>query len=138
MPAMKGAGMADDKLPEEDAEPAVRLPPSVSLPPPPEISFTRPKLSQERPETRPAFSSSVPDSTGQTPLSQGVQGYGMAITAAITLAITLLAFVALGQWLDHRFGHGGAPWFTILGLLIGISAGLYNMVRLLNSAGRKK
>ena len=134
---MKGAGMADNELPEEDAEPVV-MPPSASLPPPPEISFTRPKLSQERPVVRPAFSSSAPEATGQTPLSQGVQGYGLAITAAITLAITLLAFVALGQWLDHRFGHGGVPWFTILGLLIGIAAGLYNMVRLLNSAGHKK
>ena len=130
--------MADNELPEEDAEPAVNLPPSVSLPLPPEISFTRPKLSQERPAPRQAFSSSAPGSAGQAPLSQGVQGYGLAITAAITLAITLLVFVALGQWLDHRFGHGGVPWFTILGLLIGISAGLYNMVRLLNTAGRKK
>ena len=135
---MKGAGMADDDLTEEDTQPAVNLPPLVSLPPPPEISFTRPKLSQERPAPRQAFSSSAPGSAGQTPLSQGVQGYGLAITAAITLAITLLVFVALGQWLDHRFGHGGVPWFTILGLLIGISAGLYNMVRLLNTAGRKK
>ncbi len=86
---------------------------------------------------RPAFSSR-PTEAGQTPLSQGVQGYGLAITAAITLAITLLAFVALGQWLDHRYGQGGVPWFTIVGLLIGIAGGLYNMVRLLNSAGRKK
>ncbi len=129
--------MAEHTLPEENEEPTVILPPSVSLPPPPEISFTRPALGQERPAPRPAFSS-APTSSGQTPLSQGVQGYGLAITAAITLAITLLAFVALGQWLDRRFGHGGLPWFTIVGLFIGIAAGLYNMVRLLNSAGRKK
>lgn len=134
---MKGAGMADDTLPEDDQMPKVSLPPSASLPPPPEISFTRPTLGNERPTPRPAFSS-TPTSSGHTPLSQGVQGYGLAITAAITLAITLLAFVALGQWLDHRFGHGSIPWFTILGLLIGVAAGLYNMVRLLNTAGRKK
>ncbi len=129
--------MTERTQPEEDEEPTVSLPPSTSLPPPPEISFTRPALGQERPAPRPAFSS-APNSSGQTPLPQGVQGYGLAITAAITLAITLLAFVALGQWLDHRYGHGGLPWFTILGLLIGIAAGLYNMVRLLNSAGHKK
>ena len=129
--------MAERMQPEDEEEPAISLPPSASLPPPPEISFTRPALGQERPTPRPAFSS-APNSSGQTPLSQGVQGYGLAITAAITLAITLLAFVALGQWLDHRFGRGGLPWFTILGLLVGIAAGLYNMVRLLNSAGRKK
>lgn len=129
--------MAEHTPPEENEEQAASLPPSTSLPPPPEISFIRPALGNKRPTPRPAFSS-APTSSGQTPLSQGVQGYGLAITAAITLAITLLAFVALGQWLDHRFGHGSIPWFTILGLLIGIAAGLYNMVRLLNSAGRKK
>jgi len=129
--------MAEHTPPEEDEEKAVSLPPSASLPPPPEISFTRPALGDKRSAPRPAFSS-APNSSGQTPLSQGVQGYGLAITAAITLAITLLAFVALGQWLDRRFGHGGIPWFTILGLIVGIAAGLYNMVRLLNSAGQKK
>jgi len=74
----------------------------------------------------------------QAQLSQGVQGYGLAITAAITLAVTLLAFVALGQWMDHRWNVSGTPWFTIAGLLIGVAGGFYNMIRLLSSTTRKK
>ena len=133
--------MAENSTPnwgnnQDDGEETPLVVPSRDpLPPPPDISYTRPTLGQQRPAVRSAFSS---QDDGQTQLSSGVQGYGMAITAAITLAVTLLIFVAIGQWLDHRYNASGTPWFTIAGLLIGIAAGFFNMIRLLGASSRNK
>ena len=126
--------MAEEDTPNRDSTdeetPRIAVPSHAPLPPPPEVSYTRP-VSKQPPRPAPLTESQ------QTNLSQGVQGYGLAITAAITLAVTLLAFVALGQWLDHRYNAGGTPWFTIVGLLIGVVGGFFNMIRLLTGPSRK-
>ena len=121
--------LEDDNLEDRSKDPLPRVPSHTPLPLPPEVAYTRPTLSGQLPKVSPIT---------QVQLSQGVQGYGLAITAAITLAVTLLAFVALGQWMDHRWNAGGTPWFTIGGLLIGVAGGFYNMIRLLSSTTRKK
>ena len=137
---MLGAKMAENSTPnrgnneDDDEETPLVTPFHDSLPPPPDISYTRPTLGQKRPAVRSAFSS---QDNGQNQLSSGVQGYGLAITAAITLAVTLLIFVAIGQWLDHRYNASGTPWFTIAGLLIGIAGGFFSMIRLLSTSGRQ-
>lgn len=141
MPALKGAVMAendapqleDDNLEDRNQAPLPRVPAHTPLPLPPEVAYTRPTLSGQLPKVSP-----ITQAQTQAQLSQGVQGYGLAIMAAITLAVTLLAFVALGQWMDHRWNASGTPWFTIVGLLIGIAGGFYNMIRLLSSTTRKK
>lgn len=127
----------------EDTPPMV-VPSHAPLPPPPDVTYTRPSLDRRQSSTtRPSPMSGSKsglksdETNPQTQLSQGVQGYGLAITAAITLAVTLLAFVALGQWLDHRYNPGGTPWFTIVGLLLGVTGGFFNMIRLLTGPSRK-
>lgn len=128
--------MAEEDTPkrvdEDDETPRIAVPSHAPLPPPPDVTYTRPTLERQAPKSSPLTQAQ------QSHLSQGVQGYGLAITAAITLAVTLLAFVALGQWLDHRFNASGTPWFTIVGLLIGVAGGFFNMIRLLTGATRKK
>ncbi len=133
--------MAEDDTPkrtdEDEEPPPIAVPPHDPLPLPPDVSFSRPTLGRATPipTARPGPRR---DSDARTQLSQGVQGYGLAITAAVTLAVTLILFVALGQWLDHRFNRSGVPWFTIAGLLVSVGGGFFNMIRLLTQSTRKK
>ena len=139
-----GAKMAEhEPQPEgedDDALP-VALPPRPTLPPPPDISYTRPSLGAAAPAPRVAKGTS--NGTGreapQDPnlLEQGTRGYGIAITAAISLAVTLIIFVAIGLWLDKRYNPGGLPWFTIAGVILGIFGGFTNMIRLLTATGNR-
>jgi hypothetical protein len=45
----------------------------------------------------------------------------------VELAASVAVCVALGWWVDHRFAT--APWGVLAGALIGLSAGMYNLVR---------
>lgn len=45
------------------------------------------------------------------------------------LAISVVAGVMAGRWLDMRWGV--TPWLTIVGMLLGFGAGLWNLIRLL-------
>ncbi len=125
---------ADDTLP-------VALPPRPSLPPPPEVTYSRPSLGHAAPAPRMSKASGdrIAQETPQDPnlLEQGTRGYGIAITAAISLAVTLIIFVAIGLWLDKRFNSSGLPWFTIAGVILGIFGGFTNMIRLLTATGNR-
>jgi F0F1-type ATP synthase assembly protein I len=48
-------------------------------------------------------------------------GMGIELTGAI------LAFTALGWWIDHSFET--APWGILVGACLGIVGGLYNLIR---------
>jgi len=52
----------------------------------------------------------------------------------IQLAVTILAGVLLGRWVDRRVGTDGI--FTILGALLGFGATLYSLIRELSQANR--
>ncbi|PYP32877.1 MAG: hypothetical protein DMD49_04720 [Gemmatimonadetes bacterium] len=52
----------------------------------------------------------------------------------IQLAVTILAGVLLGRWVDHKVGTDGI--FTILGGLLGFSATLYSLIRELSQANK--
>ena len=45
----------------------------------------------------------------------------------LQLAVSALAGLFAGYWLDSRFGT--SPWWTMAGSTAGIAAGLYNAVR---------
>lgn len=125
---------------EEDPLP-VALPPREALPPPPEVTYSRPSLGHAAPARRMAKGNSngTRQEASQDPnlLEQGTRGYGIAITAAISLAVTLIIFVAIGLWLDKRYNPGGLPWFTIAGVILGIFGGFTNMIRLLTATGNR-
>jgi F0F1-type ATP synthase assembly protein I len=50
------------------------------------------------------------------------------------LAIATGLFLGAGWWLDGKVGT--APLFTIIGALVGASAGFYNMIRSLKAGPR--
>ena len=52
----------------------------------------------------------------------------------IQLAVTILAGVLLGRWVDHKVETDGI--FTILGGLLGFGATLYSLIRELSQANK--
>lgn len=48
-------------------------------------------------------------------------GMGVEIAAAIG------GFVLLGYWIDHHWGTN--PWGVVVGLVLGLVGGMYNLVR---------
>ena len=52
----------------------------------------------------------------------------------IQLAVTILAGVLVGQWMDRRAGTDGV--FTILGALAGFGGTLYSLIRDLSKADK--
>ena len=133
--------MANDGDHSGEVEPenvSVSFPDRASLPEPPDVEYTRSTLGKRvSPKSLNLGPGLGGDQRDFDPnlLSQGARGYGVLITAALTLAITLGIFVAIGQWLDHKYNSVGTPWFTILGVIVGIVGGFTSMIRLLMSAG---
>ncbi|HEY3324731.1 MAG TPA: AtpZ/AtpI family protein [Planctomycetota bacterium] len=49
------------------------------------------------------------------------------LNLGVQLAGTVAVFVAVGWWLDNRFGW--SPWGVLIAGMLGISAGLYQFVK---------
>jgi F0F1-type ATP synthase assembly protein I len=125
----KGAVMGDDLNLKRDAAddepPAINIPSHDPLPPPPEISFTRPTIDEGLPRRR------APDGTPLPARDDGHTahlGMGLAATASFGGAIWAGAF--LGDQIDKHWPRV-APWGTIVMGLMGVVAGFYNLYRLL-------
>ncbi|MCW3060645.1 MAG: putative F0F1-ATPase subunit Ca2+/Mg2+ transporter, partial [Capsulimonas sp.] len=125
-----------------DETPNIGFDSHAPLPLPPEVKYTRPDLDGVRLQQPRSASPTRPASKADSDpnlLTQGVQGYGVAITAAITLGVTIFGFVLIGHLLDGRFNRTGAiPWFTICGVLLGAVGGFTNMIRLLTSTSKNR
>lgn len=67
-----------------------------------------------------------PRHTSSTPSGAEYAGAGLQ------LALTLVAFMFLGLWLDKRLGS--SPWFVIICVFVGAAAGFYSLYRKLMSA----
>ncbi|HEY9450019.1 MAG TPA: AtpZ/AtpI family protein [Gemmatimonadaceae bacterium] len=70
--------------------------------------------------------------------SAGLSGAGSAASFAglgIQLAISILLFLYLGQWLDKKLGTD--PLMLIVGVFFGAALGIYNMYHVLTAAQRK-
>jgi F0F1-type ATP synthase assembly protein I len=53
----------------------------------------------------------------------------------IQFAVAIVAFLFLGQWVDHRLGTDGV--FTIAGVFVGGGGAFYNMYRKITAAQRR-
>jgi F0F1-type ATP synthase assembly protein I len=54
----------------------------------------------------------------------------------LQLALSIVAFLFLGQWLDRRLGTD--PWLTMLGVFVGAGAAFYSMYRRLMADQRRE
>jgi ATP synthase protein I len=54
----------------------------------------------------------------------------LAMELGFSVAIPLVVLAYLGSWADNQFGT--KPLFLILGVLVGVFSGFYNIFRLLN------
>lgn len=68
---------------------------------------------------------------GRDSAVSGVEFAGIGIQ----FALTILIFVFAGVWLDRRLGS--SPWFVIIGVFVGASAGFFSMYRQMMSAQRR-
>ncbi|MDP2365120.1 MAG: AtpZ/AtpI family protein [Ignavibacteria bacterium] len=52
---------------------------------------------------------------------------GPYLGLGLQLAVTIVVMLLIGDWLDKKFGH--KYLFTLIFAFVGISAGLYNMLK---------
>lgn len=123
---------------EDDELSGIALPSHAPLPPPPEVTYTRPKTAgrsasptgARRPDSTGGMSSDSDDGSGFTKL-----GSGMA--AATTFVASVVAGFLIGQWIDHRW-PGATPWGTLVFSLLGVAAGFLNLFRVLAATDRSR
>jgi F0F1-type ATP synthase assembly protein I len=66
-----------------------------------------------------------------SPPPSGVEYAG----AGLQLALTLVAFMFLGIWLDKRLGS--SPWFVLICVFVGFGAGFYSIYRKLMGSTKR-
>jgi F0F1-type ATP synthase assembly protein I len=54
----------------------------------------------------------------------------------LQFALTILAFLYIGNWLDRKLGT--APWLLLLGVFIGAAGGFYSLYRALTASRRRE
>lgn len=64
---------------------------------------------------------------------QIVQSGGSLLGIGIQLVVTILAFAALGWWLDGKLDT--TPWLLLAGLLFGATGGMISFIRTALKAG---
>ncbi len=67
------------------------------------------------------------DNNDKRPITSA-RGIGIAFTLSVQLVFSVIIGVFLGQWLD-KLWHT-TPVFTVLGVFLGIGAGLYGVYQI--------
>jgi F0F1-type ATP synthase assembly protein I len=67
--------------------------------------------------------------------AKSVREVGPYLGLGLQLAVTIVAMVLLGSWLDKKFDSGYV--FTLIGGIVGISAGIYNLVKTVNDLEKR-
>ncbi len=73
-------------------------------------------------------------------LSNLAEGYRKAapyLAASTTLVVSVMAFMALGYWLDNKLGHT-TPWLLLVGALVGLTGGFISFFRTVMGIGKNK
>ena len=69
-------------------------------------------------------------------LSKDAGEIGSLLGIGIQLTVTILAFAALGWWLDQKFET--QPWLLLAGLLFGATGGMISFIRTALNVGNRK
>ncbi len=59
--------------------------------------------------------------------TRGVRDAAPLLGLGLTLAVTVLAGLGAGYWLDGRLGT--RPWLLLLGACLGVGAAMYHFIR---------
>ena len=119
----------------DDASP-IFVPSHTPLPPPPEITYTRPASARSASLGEPPGSQTSRPGSPQN--DGGVAGHGAGLDAGSTFVVSIIAGAMAGSWMDARWNHTGMPWATLIMTLIGAAAGFLNMTRIMARANRDK
>ena len=113
---------------------SVAFPTREPLPPPPDVTYTRPELPGQR-RVSPSVSVSGHHEDDSSPALK----LGGGLAAATTFVASVVAGFLIGQWIDHHWNHGGGfAWGTIIFSLIGVAAGFLNLFRVLAATDRSQ
>lgn len=74
----------------------------------------------------------APPSTGPAKGEVKATSGGEFAGLGLQFAVSIVAFLYLGQWLDRKLGT--APWLLIIGVFTGAGAAFYSMYRKLMAA----
>lgn len=67
--------------------------------------------------------------------AKSVREVGPYLGLGLQLAVTIVTMVFLGSWLDQNFNTGYI--FTLIGGIVGISAGIYNLVKTVSDLDKR-
>jgi F0F1-type ATP synthase assembly protein I len=67
------------------------------------------------------------------PKEGGWSAFGLVSAIGLDLAICTVGGTYLGMWLDDLFGT--EPWLLLVGIMLGLTAGILGIVQLLKAFG---
>jgi F0F1-type ATP synthase assembly protein I len=123
------------KFPDPDSDPRLRPTAGYELPPVPDVTFSRPAPTA-------ATGASVAGRTGSgrataDDTAAGYRDMGIASTVGFSLVIAIGVGAGFGWLVDRYLLHSTAtPWGMLIGLLIGVVSGFYNLIRVTNRLNR--
>jgi ATP synthase protein I len=74
---------------------------------------------------------------GLSNLASGYQKAAPYMAASTSLVVAVGVFMGLGYWVDQKLGNQ-VPWFTMLGALIGMTAGFISFFKTVLGTRNKK
>ena len=80
-----------------------------------------------------------PDNSGeedQQNAAKIIRDSGPFLSAGLQLAVSVILMSLLGWWLDDKWKT--TPWLTLVGVLFGAGAGMYQFIKSVNELSRKE
>ena len=74
-----------------------------------------------------------PDDRPQRPIRRDLRTVGRWSAFGIQLVVSVVIGLLAGQWLDGRLGT--EPWLAVVGILMGFTAAMVDLVRLARKGG---
>jgi F0F1-type ATP synthase assembly protein I len=80
-----------------------------------------------------------PEPGSETQKKESLRGayseLGPLLGVGVQLALTMVLMVFLGRWLDEKYNR--QPLFLIICSVVGLTAGMYNMIKTVNDFEKK-
>lgn len=67
--------------------------------------------------------------------AKSIREVGPYLGLGLQLAVTIVGFVLIGNWLDKKYDS--SYLYTIIGGVLGISIGIYNLIKTVNDLDKR-